>query len=103
MADAEVRDIDPAGAIATGRNGMKAKYLGLATALVAATALSFAAVAFGGSYTPGTCGGKQIVNVTYTLTNDYDSGFVSTNGGNWANDTVTRSLKVFDLGGGNYC
>ena len=40
---------------------------------------------------PGVCGGKQVVNVTYTLTNDADSGFY----GDWATDTLNRSLKVF--------
>ncbi|HEU4967234.1 MAG TPA: hypothetical protein VFT53_07250 [Candidatus Saccharimonadales bacterium] len=51
------------------------------------------------SYTPGDCGGKQIVNVTYQLTNDTDSGFF----GNWATDSLMRSVKVFDLGSGTYC
>jgi len=51
------------------------------------------------SYTPGDCGGKQIVNVTYKLTNDNDSGFFD----NWATDSLTRSVKVFDQGNSTYC
>lgn len=79
---------------------MKARILLLAGALTTA-ALVVASVAFGASNTPVACGsGKQIVNVNYTLINDYDSGFA---GNAWANDTINRHLKVFDLGGGNYC
>lgn len=44
--------------------------------------------------------GAPIVNVTYKIVNDYDSGF----GGNaWANDTLNRSLKIYDQGSGSYC
>lgn len=51
------------------------------------------------SYIPGDCGGKQIVNITYGLYNDTDSGFY----GNWATDSLNRHVKVFDLGNGMYC
>ncbi|MGI0135360.1 MAG: hypothetical protein ACREBW_10440 [Candidatus Micrarchaeaceae archaeon] len=51
------------------------------------------------SYMPGDCGGKQVVNVTYKLYNDTDSGFF----GNWATDSLNRNLKVFDTGNGTYC
>lgn len=50
-------------------------------------------------YSPNGCGGNQIVNVTYKLYNDTDSGFY----GNWANDSLSRSLKVFSEGNGTYC
>jgi hypothetical protein len=67
-----------------------------------AAAAAFAAVAAGaassGNYGPTVCGGKQVVNVTYTLTNDADSGFY----GDWATDTLNRSLKVFVVGDGTY-
>jgi len=47
------------------------------------------------------CGsGKQIVNVTYGLYNDYDSGFA---GNAWANDTISRHLQIFDGGSGTFC
>lgn len=42
----------------------------------------------------------QLVNVHYTLVNDYDSGF----GGNaWANDTIDRHLRIWSLDGGLFC
>ena len=80
---------------------MKGKRLAIATSVIAATALTVAAVAFAGSNNRAACGdGKLMVNVHYQLTNDYDSGV----GGNaWANDTIKRHLQVFDLGGGMYC
>ena len=57
------------------------------------------AVASAGSYTPPQCGGKMIVNVTYGLSNDADSGFY----GNWAIDSLNRHLQIFDVGGGSFC
>lgn len=63
-------------------------------ALVASTA------AAGANNRPACGGGKMIVNVTYGLYNDYDSGVA---GNAWANDTINRHLQVFDLGGGWYC
>ena len=35
---------------------------------------------------------KLLVNVSYTLTNDYDSGFA---GNAWANDTINRNLRIW--------
>lgn len=35
---------------------------------------------------------KLLVNVTYKLVNDYDSGFA---GNSWANDTITRQLRIW--------
>lgn len=80
---------------------MKVKNLLLATSLVAAIALAVSAVALAGSNNRVSCGGgKLVVNVTYGLYNNYDSGV----GGNaWANDTINRHVQVFDLGGGMYC
>jgi hypothetical protein len=40
-------------------------------------------------------GAKSLVNVSFTLTNDYDSGFA---GNAWANDTITRTLRVWQAG-----
>ena len=81
---------------------MKIKHLLAASSLVAAAALAVTAVAFGHGKKPVAChhGGKPIVNVTYRLYNDYDSGV---SGNAWANDTVKRHLQVFKLGGGWYC
>ena len=36
---------------------------------------------------------RQLVNVTYTLVNDYDSGFA---GNAWANDTIQRRLRIWN-------
>lgn len=45
-------------------------------------------------------GAKQLVNVRYKLTNDFDSGF----GGNaWANDTIDRQLRIWQLPTGTFC
>jgi hypothetical protein len=38
---------------------------------------------------------KLLVNVSYTLTNDYDSGFA---GNAWANDTINRNLRIWQVG-----
>jgi hypothetical protein len=43
---------------------------------------------------------KQLVNVHYTLTNDYDSGFA---GNAWANDTIDRQLRIWQLPDGSFC
>jgi hypothetical protein len=49
---------------------------------------------------PAGSAAKQLVDVHYTLLNDYDSGF----GGNaWANDTIDRHLRVYRLGDGTFC
>lgn len=40
-------------------------------------------------------GAKALVNVTFTLTNDYDSGFA---GNAWANDSITRNLRIWQIG-----
>ncbi len=67
---------------------------------LSAVVIGAASASNGGTYTPPQCGGTMIVNVTYTLTNDFDSGVA---GNAWANDTVKRHLQVFDLGDGTFC
>jgi len=61
-----------------------------------------AAFAYGGPQTnPTTCpDGKQVVNVTYTLTNDADSSY---GGYTWATDTLNRHLQIFQTGNNQYC
>jgi hypothetical protein len=72
----------------------------LATAVTASTALADVHNAPPSSK-PAHCDkGKQIVNVNYTLKNDFDSGVA---GNAWANDTINRHLVVMSLGGGTYC
>ena len=41
----------------------------------------------------------QLVNVQFNVVNDYDSGFA---GNAWANDTITRNLRVWQVGT-TYC
>lgn len=48
-----------------------------------------------------TDGGKQVVNVHYTILNNADSGFNS--GLAWANDTLDRQLRIWQQDGGTYC
>ena len=67
---------------------------------LSAVVIGSASASNGGTYTPPQCGGTMIANVTYTLTNDYDSGVA---GNAWANDTVNRHLQVFDRGDGTFC
>jgi hypothetical protein len=69
-------------------------------ALVVAGTASAAAPTTPTAYTPRDCSGKQIVNVTYSLSNDADSGFFSPQ---WATDSLNRSLQIFDQGNGMYC
>lgn len=45
-------------------------------------------------------GAKQLVNVHYTLLNDYDSGFA---GNAWANDTINRRVRIWRHGDGTFC
>jgi hypothetical protein len=69
-------------------------------ALVAAMTVLSAGSASASNNSPTQCGGTQIANVVYKMVNDYDS---NTHGGAWANDSITRKLKVFDTGDGTYC
>lgn len=43
---------------------------------------------------------QQLVNVHYRLLNDYDSGFA---GNAWANDTIDRQLRIWQLSDGTFC
>ena len=79
----------------------KQSALGAIVALaLSAVAVGTASASNGGTYNPPQCGGTMIVNVTYTLTNDPDSGV---KGNDWATDTIKRHLQIFDLGAGNVC
>lgn len=95
--------------ITNGLKNVKTRTAVIITAVVmilgAGSGLSFLLVgsanAVAQSNNPVSCGnGKLIVNVTYGLYNDYDSGVA---GNAWANDTVNRHLQVFQLGTNNYC
>lgn len=48
------------------------------------------------------CGatGKPIIDVTEKVVHDVDSGLA---GNNWAFDTITRHIRVWNMGGTNYC
>lgn len=70
-------------------------FMSVFAAGVLATAVS------AGNNNPPQCGsGKLIVNVNYTLVNDYDSGV---HGNAWANDTINRHLQIWQVGDGTYC
>jgi hypothetical protein len=71
----------------------------LAAFALSAVAFGTASASNGGTYNPPQCGGKMVVNVTFQLFNDPDSGFF----GDWAVDSLNRQLKVFDLGDGTFC
>ena len=45
-------------------------------------------------------GSRLVVNVTYTLVNDYDSGYA---GNAWANDTIQRQLRIWHTKADTYC
>jgi hypothetical protein len=52
---------------------------------------------------PSACNGngaRLLVNVTFTLTNDADSGFA---GNEWASDTMHRKLRIWREADGSYC
>lgn len=87
------------------RNKVKASISGATLLLLGAgiaAAAPFAAFAYGGNQTnPTACGGgKVVVNVNYTLTNDTDS---AVGGGTWANDTINRHLQISQVSDGMYC
>ena len=81
---------------------MKKILLSVLAAFGISVALPLTVFAYGGNQTnQGSCGnGKQVVNVNYTLVNDYDSGV---NGNAWANDTINRHLQVWNVSGNEYC
>jgi hypothetical protein len=45
------------------------------------------------------CSGKLVVNVTFNVINDADSGY----GGYWALDAYQKNLQIFDQGDGSFC
>ena len=73
-------------------------------ALVAALVITATAFAspnpISGSAKACSTSGTALVNVHYTLTNDYDSAI---DGHAWANDTISRQLQIWSLGSGTYC
>jgi hypothetical protein len=78
------------------------RFMFVAALVVAALSMSAvtATTALASNNNPPQCGGgKMIVNVTYGLYNDADSGFF----GNWATDSLNRHLQIFDVGGGSFC
>jgi hypothetical protein len=76
--------------------GMLALLSMLATVLIVGAGGGVAGAA---SNTP--CGsGSPLVNVNYTLTNDYDSGVA---GNAWANDTINRHLQVWQISPSTFC
>lgn len=75
------------------------KKVGFLALVALSCAIVGAGAASAGNYSPPSCGGKMIVNVTYNLYNDADSGFF----GNWAIDSLNRHMQIFALGGGTYC
>lgn len=55
------------------------------------------------SVLPTACNGNGstlVVQVTFGLVNDADSGFA---GNEWANDTIHRKLQIWNTGGSDYC
>ena len=83
------------------QRGETLKRIMFLAALVAA-ALSLSATAgaspspVGGSNAKAcNASGAAIVNVHFTLINDYDS---AVGGGNWANDTIYRQLQIWQVG-----
>src|SRR5579859_4793747 len=84
------------------------KKLALLCAALLATGVT-AATALGGVHNPPASNptqcahGALIVNVNYTLINDFDSGVA---GNAWANDTINRHLQIRQDGNGastSYC
>lgn len=76
--------------------------LALACAGTAALCLA-AGTALAGDVTAAACNGdgaNQLVNVTYTLTDDADSGFA---GNAWATDTIHRTLRIWAEPDGSFC
>ena len=51
---------------------------------------------------PNGAGAQQLVDVHFTILNDADSGFGPT-GLAWANDTIDRHLRIYQLDDGRFC
>ncbi len=74
----------------------KLAFLGAALLAAAVTASTALAVHSPPSANPTQCTqGALIVNVNYTLKNDFDSGVA---GNAWANDTINRHLQIRQVG-----
>ena len=92
--------------IRTGINRIRTKLAVSLSALVFVVGATGSLAIFGTAYAngasnPAACAdGKLLVNVNYTLTNDFDS---ATDGHAWANDTINRHLQVWQAGAGQYC
>lgn len=81
---------------------MKKVYFGLVPLVVLLSTL-FLAVPGASAKTSGfSCGATAglVINVTEKVKNDADSG---TSGDNWALDTYKRTIKIWNMGGNNYC
>jgi len=57
---------------------------------------------FGSTLNAGTCNtnGSPVVNISFKVTNDNDSG---TTGNNWANDNYNKSVQAWQQVDGSYC
>jgi hypothetical protein len=68
----------------------------------AATAVSFKDFEFIGNTKPSQCGSErhELIDVHFKIINDYDSGV---HGNAWANDTINRSLTIWQTGEDTYC
>ena len=56
---------------------------------------------WGSQLNGGECGpGKLVVNITYGVTNDVDSGVA---GNNWAVDNYNKHIQIWQLGDGSFC
>jgi hypothetical protein len=74
----------------------KLAFLGAALLAAAVTASTALAVHSPPAANPQQCTqGTLVVNVNYTLKNDYDSGVA---GNAWANDTINRHLQIRQVG-----
>ena len=79
------------------------RIIGLAAIVAALTISAAPALASPSPVGGGTAcntSGTELVNVHYTLTNDYDSAI---DGHAWANDTVSRQLQIWALDSGAFC
>lgn len=81
--------------------GVSASAIMLGSMAVPAFAAPAVHTNFGAQLNSSQCNtsGKPVVNVTYKVTNDTDSGLF----GNWATDNYNKSVKVWDQGSGEFC
>ncbi len=56
---------------------------------------------WGSQLNGGECGpGKLVVNITYGVVNDVDSGVA---GNNWAEDNYNKHIQIWQMGDGSFC